>query len=58
MRDGTAALWADMILAGGVAMLVAFVSIHVMLTIIQRVGFMPFVICIILGTGLLAVIYL
>ena len=59
MRDGTAGLWADMILAGGVAMLVAFVSIHVMLTIIQRVGFMPFVIYrIILGTGLLAVIYL
>ena len=59
MRDGTAALWADMILAGGVAMLVAFVSIHAMLAIIQRVGFMPFVIYrIILGTGLLAVVYL
>ena len=48
-----------MVLAGGIAMLVAFVSIHAMLAIIQRVGFMPFVIYrIILGTCLLAVVYL
>ena len=58
-RDGTLDQWGDMAIAATIAMVVALISIHVMLTIIQRFGFMPFVIYrVLLGGGLLAMIYL
>lgn len=58
VRDGNLDNGAEMVVAALIAMVVAFISIHVMLTIIQRVGFMPFVIYrVLLGTGLLAMVY-
>lgn len=58
VREGTWDQWLDMIIAGTIAMVVALVSIHLMLAVIQRFGFMPFVIYrVLLGAGLLAMIY-
>jgi undecaprenyl-diphosphatase len=59
VRDGLLANQAgDMAIAGIITMLVALISIHIMITIIQRFGFMPFVIYrVLLGGGLLSLIY-
>ena len=59
IQDGNTDAWIGMIIAALIAMVVAFLSIHVMLTIIQRIGFMPFVIYrVLLGAGLLAMVYI
>jgi undecaprenyl-diphosphatase len=51
--------WAGMLIAAGIAMIVAFLAIGAMMAIIQRVGFMPFVIYrVILGLVLLGTVYL
>jgi len=56
---GAGEKWVEISLAAVIAMVVALASINVMMTILQRVGFMPFVIYrIILGTVLLGFVYL
>ena len=48
-----------MLMAGTLAMVVAFLSISVMMAIIQRIGFMPFVIYrVVIGVILLAGVYM
>jgi len=50
--------WVEITLAAVIAMVVALGSINVMMTILERVGFMPFVIYrIILGGALLGMVY-
>ena len=48
----------DMLIAGFIAMVIAFLSIGAMMSIIQRVGFMPFIIYrVVLGIVLLSSVY-
>lgn len=50
--------WLEMALAGGLALVVALLAIRVMMAILQRFGFMPFVIYrVILAAALLATVY-
>ena len=59
MRNEDTAAWLDMAIAAGIAMVVALLSIHLMVALVQRVGFMPFVVYrVALGSALLAMIYL
>ena len=58
MVAADAAAWFDITLAAAVAMIVALPAIHVMMAVVQRVGFMPFVVYrILLGAALLWVVY-
>ena len=57
-RDGAMA-FAPLILGAVLAFIIALISIGAMMAIIQRVGFMPFVIYrVILGLVLLGTVYL
>ena len=57
--NGTVDQFIDMLIAGFIAMVIAFLSIGAMMAIIQRIGFMPFVIYrVLLGIILLAGVYL
>jgi undecaprenyl-diphosphatase len=56
--SGSVDIWLPMFFAAMIALVVALLSIGVMMAIIQRVGFMPFVIYrVIVGVGLLVWIY-
>lgn len=59
MASGSTEMMVNMIIAAIIAMVVAFISIGAMMAIIQRVGFMPFVIYrVILGVILLGTVYI
>jgi len=59
MAVGGGEKWVEITLAALISMVVALGSINAMMAILQRVGFMPFVIYrVILGLGLLAMVYL
>ncbi len=59
IATGTMDQFIDMTIAATIAMVIAFLSISAMMAIIQRVGFMPFVIYrVVVGLVLLSTIYL
>lgn len=59
LHDEAVSVWLDMSVAAGIAMVVALLAIRVMMTLVERVGFMPFVVYrVALGLVLLGMIYL
>ena len=59
LESGSLDQWVEMLIAALLAMVVALMAIKAMMAIIERIGFMPFVIYrVILGATLLGVIYL